>query len=531
MGVSLKVLQQSVGQPMADPQRLSVLAVDELVAKLRDDPLIRGLLQAMPIPAAIINDGRQIIAGNEPLQQAVGQTPLSRLLGFRPGEVIGCDHAFHGLGGCGTSEQCQHCGALNAILESQSTGGAIRKECEITTQQAGVRQIQKFTVNVLPVDPEQGLRLLTLEPIATQLASPDLDRMFMHDLLNSLSSLEVMAEQLHADDLMSHRDQIKRNVADLREQVVAHREMKALGLAQSSRANASTNVKAFLEQLCTAASALPVAEGRHLVTSVSETDGSIDVNQVMLRRVLLNLVKNAMEAIEPGQEVVIDYARIDENKSRFVVQNPGLMSMEIKNRLFREKFSTKAGPSRGIGTQSVRYLTEEILGGQVHVDLNETTGTSVVIEIPTRPNTSAQLPKAVSAKSSISLDDVRILIADDTVPTLRLTQLILTRAGAITHTADNGRSAVRLYETLPASPDLILLDLEMPGLDGFEVARAIRSKDYDGRLIAMTAHRKEDVEEKVNAAGFDFLYQKPIGDREAFLVTLVRWLSQQAKAA
>ncbi len=531
MGVSLKVLQQPAGQPMAVPQRLSVMAVDEQVAKLRDDSLIRGLLQAMPIPAAIINDDRQIIAGNEPLQQAVGQTPLSRLLGFRPGEVIGCDHAFRGLGGCGTSEQCQHCGALNAILESQSTGGAIRKECEITIQQSGVRQIQKFTVNVLPVAPEQGLRLLTLEPIATQLANPDLERMFVHDLLNSLSSLEVMAEQLHIDDLMSRRDQFKQNVVDLREQVVAHRDMKALSQADSDQAVVSIHVPAFLEQLCAAASALPVAEGRHLVTCVSEGDGSIHVNQVMLRRVLLNLVKNALEAIEPGQEVVIDYERVGEFKARFVVQNPGLMPMEIKNRLFREKFSTKAGSSRGIGTQSVRFLTEEILRGQVYVDMNETTGTSVVIEIPLPTYPQAELPGKVNAKLSASLDDVRILIADDTVPTLRLTQLILTRAGAITHTADNGRSAVRLYETLPASPDLILLDLEMPGLDGFEVARAIRSKGYDGRLIAMTAHRKEDVEEKVNASGFDFLYQKPIGDREAFLVTLVRWLSQQAKAA
>jgi signal transduction histidine kinase len=100
---------------------------------------------------------------------------------------------------------------------------------------------------------------------------------------------------------------------------------------------------------------------------------SVESDPALVRRVVGNLIKNAMEATAPGQRVVVELKSGDGSTIR--VQNPGVMPDEAKFQIFKRSFSTKGGHGRGIGTYSVKLLVERYLGGEVWFSSEESEGT------------------------------------------------------------------------------------------------------------------------------------------------------------
>jgi len=105
-----------------------------------------------------------------------------------------------------------------------------------------------------------------------------------------------------------------------------------------------------------------------------------------LNRVLSNMIKNALEATAFPQEIILTSALLKEEKGKprqltFSVHNPGHISNENQNRIFKQSFSTK-GTGRGWGTFSMRLLAEKYLGGQVSFTTNPATGTTFTITLP-----------------------------------------------------------------------------------------------------------------------------------------------------
>ena len=99
-------------------------------------------------------------------------------------------------------------------------------------------------------------------------------------------------------------------------------------------------------------------------------DACVTTDRVLLRRVLVNLIKNALEAAPRGGTIFVS-ARVGEGRCRITVSNPGEMPMQVQHQLFHRSFSTKAATGRGIGTWSVKMLTERYLGGQVSFDCHD----------------------------------------------------------------------------------------------------------------------------------------------------------------
>jgi len=109
-----------------------------------------------------------------------------------------------------------------------------------------------------------------------------------------------------------------------------------------------------------------------------------------------------------------------------------------------------------------------------------------------------------------TFDQVRILVAEDQADNQKLIKIMLERTGCEVTLADNGRDAVETYLNTPHYFDLILMDIQMPGMDGFGALNAIREKGYKTPVIALTAHASKEYREECIAAGMDDYLSKPI---------------------
>jgi signal transduction histidine kinase len=104
---------------------------------------------------------------------------------------------------------------------------------------------------------------------------------------------------------------------------------------------------------------------------------------ILLGRVLMNLLKNALEASPTGAEVRLA-GRLADSRVEFSVWNPGVVPEEARLRIFQRSFSTK-GAGRGIGTYSVRLFAEGYLGGEVSFTSSENDGTTFAVSLPLDP--------------------------------------------------------------------------------------------------------------------------------------------------
>jgi signal transduction histidine kinase len=106
---------------------------------------------------------------------------------------------------------------------------------------------------------------------------------------------------------------------------------------------------------------------------------SISTDKVLLKRVLINLLKNALEASPKNATVVLNIYR-DENTIVFTVYNPGYMSVAVQSQVFQRSFSTK-GAGRGLGSYSIKLLTERYLNGNVYFATSEDNGTTFFVTL------------------------------------------------------------------------------------------------------------------------------------------------------
>ena len=109
---------------------------------------------------------------------------------------------------------------------------------------------------------------------------------------------------------------------------------------------------------------------------------TLESDRVLVNRVLGNLIKNALEASDPGQQVTVSGALIDETQVRFTVHNVTVMPREVQLQVFQRSFSTRGGAGRGLGTFSVKILTSRYLGGRVEFSSDQHRGTMFSVTLP-----------------------------------------------------------------------------------------------------------------------------------------------------
>ena len=250
-----------------------------------------------------------------------------------------------------------------------------------------------------------------------------------------------------------------------------------------------------------------------------------------LNQSLLNLLSNAIKFTDKGGKVslLISEKPGTDNKAHFgfTVTDTGIgMSEEQMQRLFRpfeqtaSHIATRYGGT-GLGLAITRNIAE-MMGGSVSVESTQGIGSSFCLELPFEVNSdinSYEGESSVPAVGTITLNGSRILLVDDVDINRLIVEEMLSDTGIAIDQAENGQRAVDMFHASPFGYyQLILMDVQMPLLDGYEATREIRSMPRSDAksipIVALTANAfKEDIEKAI-ASGMNAHLSKPIDIQE-----------------
>ena len=343
--------------------------------------LVDHLTYVIPTIMAILNKERQIVYANQRLMDFLEASTCLEVLGKRPGEVFGCIHAYENAAGCGTTEFCRECGAVKAILKSQRELVGVEEECRITT---ATGEAYEFKVWASPYTySERDYTVFSLVDIRDEKRRDVLERTFFHDINNILFILdgnaELMGEAGSPEEISTSIGTIRRVIRELVWEIDSYRKLLRAekGQLPLELVNGVSSIS-LLDEL------IHVSSEVWHENSVHRRQGCDDfvmtTDRTLLFRVLLNMVKNAVEASPPNGGVSVG-CRKKGDFGIFSVHNKGFMPRPVQLQVFQRSFSTK-GKGRGIGTYSMKLFGEKYLKGKVWFDTSEEKGTTFSISVP-----------------------------------------------------------------------------------------------------------------------------------------------------
>ena len=273
-----------------------------------------------------------------------------------------------------------------------------------------------------------------------------------------------------------------------------------------------------------------IDEARHrLIVSLLNEPVMVDGDEARLSQVFANLLHNACKYTEPGGEITIVASLPNEQEVEVSVRDNGIgIPPEFLPRLF-EKFSQVATAldrsqgGLGLGLSLVHGIVA-LHDGRVEArSAGPGRGSEFVVRLPVLVGaTVAKTMRLPAATASHGLVSRRVLVVDDNADSAEALALLLRVEGHLVETAHDGRSAVELAERF--QPDAILLDLGMPGMNGYDVCEEIRSRSWGESIlmVAQTGWGQAQDRARTTAAGFDAHLTKPIDPDtvQEMLVTL-----------
>jgi K+-sensing histidine kinase KdpD len=349
--------------------------------QLLSNKLINQVLNAVPEAVMILNQERQIIFVNEATLNTIGMGNSEIVSGQRPGDAFQCSHSTLTEGGCGTTEFCKYCGAVNAILSSQQ-GKTVINECRITQSPSGTALDLK--VKAAPFDFEgKEYTVFSILDISFEKSKQALERVFFHDILNTAGGLSGYSELLQ-DANPEELDEYKEIILELSNRVVeeikSQRQLIAAENGDLELDNQEVNSLELLKAVAEGYRKHPVAETKSIIIDENSESKIFKTDKILLSRVLGNLVKNALEATDKNSSVKVGCQQKDD-QIQFYIHNPNVMPEEVQMQVFQRSFSTK-GVGRGIGTYSIKLFTEKYLKGSVWFTSTETDGTTFIAGYP-----------------------------------------------------------------------------------------------------------------------------------------------------
>jgi len=333
--------------------------------------------------SAVINKNRQIVFANNDFLEMLGLKTLEPILGKRFGEVVSCIHSEKETSGCGTSEACKYCGAVNAIIESQLTRQKVVKETSISSVINGQTMSWDLNISSTPITLAfQVFYVLSIQDIGNEKKLNALERIFFHDLLNTASGLNGLLTLLkmgdypdEAPELIARSEEASQDIIN---EIMLYRQLRA-----AEKGDIVVNIEpvsslGILKSAVDRISSHEAGKNKNIIIAEHSADIEFHTDKILLQRVIINLLKNALEATPYGG-VVTTEIEVAGDKIMFRVKNAGVMSHDVQMQIFHRSFSTK-DKGRGVGAYSIRLLTETYLKGKVSFVSNESVGTIFTVE-------------------------------------------------------------------------------------------------------------------------------------------------------
>ena len=341
--------------------------------------------------------------------------------------------------------------------------------------------------------------------------------MLAHELRNPLAPIRNAAHVLRRLQLDEPRvrwaqEIIERQVTHLSRLVDDLLDVSRIVRGKVNLRIEPIDLKVLIRHAIEATNPLMEAMGHQLFAQVPTEPIALKGDSARLLQVLVNLLDNAAKYTKGGGHITLD-ANAREGWLEIVVRDNGLgMSQELLPRVFDlfsqgERTLDRAQGGLGIGLTLVKNLVE-LHGGQVTASSpGPGQGSTFTVRLPLISNaqTSGEFQDGFGGRMGL-----RILVVDDDSAVAESTAVFLEMEGHTTRTAGSGEAALELLAEF--RPRIVLLDLGLPGLDGYSVARRIRQQ-HDGdqyKLIAVSGYGSEEVISRCLAVGFDQHLLKPL---------------------
>jgi len=298
---------------------------------------------------------------------------------------------------------------------------------------------------------------------------------------------------------------------------------------------AAFSLRGLLEELADMMAVQADAKGVAFeIDAPDDLPEALEGDATRLNQILINLLSNAIKFTEHGGvelRVRMLAATAKHATLSFVVQDTGIgIAPEVQERLFAPFAQADASITRrfggtGLGLSIVKRLAG-LMGGEVSLESTPGVGSafSVVLDFAlASPDAVAQLVAPAAAAGERALLGMRVLVVDDSDINLEVTKRILELEGAKVLLASNGQEAFDLLEAQPHAIDVVLMDVQMPVLDGHDATRRIRLELNlaDLPIIALTAGALSSERARATAAGMDDYLVKPF-DAQSLVASILR---------
>ena len=264
-----------------------------------------------------------------------------------------------------------------------------------------------------------------------------------------------------------------------------------------------------------------------------------------LRQILTNLISNSAKFTEEGKISVFihkDNQFLNRVRLKFEIIDTGIgIAPDNADMLFNKFYQINSTPSKkyggtGLGLAISKQLAE-LMDGEIGLDKSVTSGAAFwftatfgIISESSGSNNSVQKPHStlITSDELIRNEKIKVLIVEDNSVNKKVATSMLNKLGVTADTAENGEAAIQILNK--KSFDLIFMDIQMPGIDGYEVTKIIRDSDSDiidhnVIIIALTAHALKDDQVKCLNAGMDDYLPKPFTLKE-LLAVFNKWINK-----
>mgnify|MGYP006299081191 CR=1 FL=1 len=369
--------------PAARERKEKIISYQQII---ENDKVIKELLDNTPHLAGLLNKYRQFIYTNESFINSFSIKNLSSLLGMRPGEIFGCIHARENPAGCGTAISCRYCGITRSILAALEKSQTIIQDARLSTIRKN--QLQSFDLRITskPIQIEnKTFIMLFIEDISSEKRKKVYEQTFFHDIFNSINELSGLVEIMHHKKLPTgipglNTDSLYGIVDNIKEQIQYYKNINDAEKGQLKLNLQEFEIASVISDIINRLQHWELVKERGLEFSFAAKPIKITTDKVLFHRIMLNMLKNAVEATEKPGEITIKIEKTD-SKCICRVNNPVYIPLNVQKQIFQRSFSTK-GKNRGLGTYSMKLLSENYLNGHITFKTDEDTGTVFILKLP-----------------------------------------------------------------------------------------------------------------------------------------------------
>lgn len=374
-----KVKPRLLGCKHSDKSQTS--AMTNLQHELFSEGIVsRALIDAVPNPLLIINQEWRVVYANPAVRALIDEGGEPKVKGLSEGEAFHCVHARHGLQEAVNNECCRICGVAR-VLSMSLQGKTASEDCHLDCELTGTASNLDLRVWATPLEfHNERFSLLSLVDISDKFRREMLEKICFHDLLNTLSSIRGFLSIIK-DEKVENLDEVcellERTTQSSIDEITAIRLLDSVAHKDLEVQPEALESGTFMDLMVKTVQRHPAAVDKQLKIAASDAK-PFRTDPRLLRRIIGNMLINALEATPEGGTVTLGCAA-ENLVLRFWVHNDQLIPNDVRARIFKKVSSTK-GSGRGIGTYSIKLLSEA-LGGEVHFSSTKSDGTVFSLQL------------------------------------------------------------------------------------------------------------------------------------------------------